>query len=72
VAEAYAKLEVVRAELAYSRSLFRKAGWPVIDMTNKSIEEAASEVLTLVAALDTSQSTERRGAGTRRKSGGRK
>src|SRR5574337_704469 len=72
VAEAYAKLEEVRAELSYSRSLFRKAGWPVIDMTNKSIEEAASEVLTLVAVLDASQPTERKGTGTRRKSGGRK
>ncbi|MDD5558944.1 pyruvate, water dikinase regulatory protein [Candidatus Methylomirabilis sp.] len=72
VAEAYAKLEEVRTELSYSRSLFRKAGWPVIDMTNKSIEEAASEVLTLVAVLDTSQPTERKGTGTRRKSGGRK
>lgn len=41
VADAYAKLEEVRAELSYSRSLFRKAGWPVIDMTSKSIEEAA-------------------------------
>jgi regulator of PEP synthase PpsR (kinase-PPPase family) len=72
VAEAYAKLEEVRAELSYSRSLFRKAGWPVIDMTSKSIEEAASEVLTLVATHDAPQSAERKGAGIRRKSGGRK
>jgi regulator of PEP synthase PpsR (kinase-PPPase family) len=46
---AYADLEQVRAEVRYSRSLFRKAAWPVIDMTNTSIEEAAAEVLALVA-----------------------
>lgn len=57
MAHAYAKLEEVRAELAYSRSLFRKAGWPVIDMTSKSIEEAASEVLALVAAPELPQPT---------------
>ncbi|MDE2058630.1 MAG: kinase/pyrophosphorylase [candidate division NC10 bacterium] len=68
VAEAYAELEKVRAELSYSRSLFRKAGWPVIDMTSKSIEEAASEVLTLIATPDAPQPTERKGAGARRKS----
>jgi len=72
VAEAYAKLEDVRVELSYSRSLFRKAGWPVIDMTSKSIEEAASEVLTLVATPEIPQPAERKGTGTRRKSGGSK
>ncbi len=72
VAEAYAKLEDVRVELSYSRSLFRKAGWPVIDMTSKSIEEAASEVLALVATPETPQPTERKGTGTHRKSRGSK
>jgi regulator of PEP synthase PpsR (kinase-PPPase family) len=51
---AYADLEQVRSELRYSRSLFRKAGWPVIDMTNKSIEEAASEVIVLIATHEAS------------------
>lgn len=46
---AYPDLEHVRSELRYSRSLFRKSGWPVIDMTNRSIEEAATEVLALMA-----------------------
>ena len=70
VAEAYAELEKVRAELAYSRLLFRKAGWPVIDMTNKSIEEAASELLTLIATPDTPPPVERKEAGARGKSKG--
>ncbi len=51
---AYADLEQVRSELRYSRSLFRKASWPVIDMTNKSIEEAASEVIALIATHEAS------------------
>src|SRR5574337_1633306 len=68
VAEAYAASEKVRTELTYSRSLFRKAGWPVIDMTNKSIEEAASELLTLVATPEATQPVEGRGADVRRKS----
>ncbi|MDE2179782.1 MAG: kinase/pyrophosphorylase [candidate division NC10 bacterium] len=71
VAEAYAASEKVRAELSYSRALFRKAGWPVIDMTSKSIEEAASELLTLVATPDASQPAERKRTGARRKSKGR-
>ncbi|CBE68574.1 putative phosphotransferase Gmet_3384 [Candidatus Methylomirabilis oxygeniifera] len=71
VAEAYAELEKVRAELSYSRSLFRKAGWPVIDMTCKSIEEAASELLTIIAPPDTPPATESKGTGARRKSRGK-
>jgi hypothetical protein len=71
VAEAYAGLEKVRAELAYSRALFRKAGWPVIDMTSKSIEEAASELLTLIGTSGAPPPEERKDTGARRKSGGR-
>lgn len=71
VAETYAEAEKVRAELAYSRSLFRKAGWPVIDMTSKSIEEAASELLVLIAAPEAVQPDERKAAGVARKRRGR-
>lgn len=71
VAAAYAELEKVRAELSYSRSLFRKAGWPVIDMTNKSIEEAASELLTIIAPPEAAQPVEPKHAGVPRKSRGR-
>ncbi len=71
VAEAYAEAEKVRAELSYSRSLFRKAGWPVIDMTSKSIEEAASELLALIATPDAAQPVDRKSAGVPRKRRGR-
>jgi len=71
VAESYAELEKVRAELTYSRSLFRKAGWPVIDMTNKSIEEAASELLTLIATPAAPPPAEQTEAGARGKRRGK-
>lgn len=44
---AYADPDYIREELGYSRRLFRKHGWPIIDVTHKSIEEAASEILAL-------------------------
>ncbi len=44
---AYADPEQIREELDYSRSLFRRFGWPVIDVTNKAIEETASEILAM-------------------------
>lgn len=43
---AYASMDYIVKELEYSQKLF--AGrWPTIDVTNKSIEETASEVLAL-------------------------
>jgi regulator of PEP synthase PpsR (kinase-PPPase family) len=53
---AYANRDHVRIELSYSRALFRKAGWPVIDMTTQSIEEAAEEVLDLVRPFEADRS----------------
>ncbi len=63
---AYADLEHVRSELRYSRSLFRKSGWPVIDMTNRSIEEAATEVLALVAPQGVAAPAAKKQGGARR------
>ncbi len=44
----YADAESIREELRYARSLIARGGWPVVDMSVKSIEEAASEILGLV------------------------
>lgn len=44
----YADYEHVREEVEYAFNIFRREGWPVVDMTNKSIEEGAGEVLGLV------------------------
>lgn len=43
----YADEEVVRAEVLDARRLYARHGFPVIDMTRKSIEEAAAAILQL-------------------------
>jgi len=45
----YADFEQVRAEVLRARRLFTQRRWPVIDVTRRSIEEAAAEILTLLA-----------------------
>lgn len=44
----YADVEKVREEVQAARRLFSKHGWPVIDVTRKSIEEAAAAILQLI------------------------
>jgi regulator of PEP synthase PpsR (kinase-PPPase family) len=45
----YANPEAVRREVEYALRIFRnQAGWPVVDVTDKPIEEIVSEILTLV------------------------
>ncbi len=44
---AYADEEQVERELAYARRLFANNGWPVIDVTRRSIEETAAAVIKL-------------------------
>ena len=38
----------IAAEVAYSRRLCAKHGWPVIDVTRKSVEETAATIISLV------------------------
>ena len=45
---AYVDQEVVSAELAFARRIFSDQGWPVIDVTRRSIEETAAAVINLV------------------------
>lgn len=45
--ESYADLDTVREEIAESRRLFAKHGWPVIDVTRRSIEETAATIIQL-------------------------
>lgn len=47
-ATAYVDLENVRGEVLKARRLFTARGWPVIDVTRRSIEETAAEVITLL------------------------
>ena len=43
----YVDLEAVNAELAFARRLFADHGWPVIDVTRRSIEETAFAIVKL-------------------------
>jgi regulator of PEP synthase PpsR (kinase-PPPase family) len=45
---AYVDQEAVAAELAYARRMFSDHGWPVIDVTRRSIEETAAAIINLV------------------------
>jgi regulator of PEP synthase PpsR (kinase-PPPase family) len=53
----YVDHEAVARELAYARRMFSENGWPVIDVTRRSIEETAAAVISLY--------NERRGVSTR-------
>ncbi len=44
----YTELERVRAEIVYARRLFAKHGWPVIDVTRRSVEETAAAIFQLL------------------------
>lgn len=43
----YIDTELVMAELAHARRLFADRGWPVIDVTRRSIEETAAAIIKL-------------------------
>ena len=45
----YVDQDSVAREVAYARRLFADNGWPVIDVTRRSIEETAAAVITLVS-----------------------
>ena len=44
----YVDEEKVKAEVAYARRIFADNGWPVIDVTRRSIEESAAAIIALV------------------------
>jgi regulator of PEP synthase PpsR (kinase-PPPase family) len=44
----YMDLEGIKQELLFAHRIFFKAGWPIIDMSYKSVEEAAQEILDLI------------------------
>ena len=49
----YVDLEAVKAELLWARRLCTRRGWPVVDVTRRSIEETAATVLQLMQAWQT-------------------
>lgn len=48
----YSSLEHVKRELNYSQNIFLKYNWPVISVTNKPIEEIASEILAIRRSIN--------------------
>lgn len=47
---AYVDAEAVREEIVRARRLFDREGWPVIDVSRRSVEETAAQVINLLAA----------------------
>lgn len=45
----YVEDEAVRAEIVYAAKLYEKHGWPVIDVSRRSVEETAAAILNLLA-----------------------
>ncbi|RYD67958.1 MAG: kinase/pyrophosphorylase [Sphingomonadales bacterium] len=43
----YIEQEAVQKEVAYARRMFADNGWPVIDVTRRSIEETAAAIITM-------------------------
>jgi [pyruvate, water dikinase]-phosphate phosphotransferase / [pyruvate, water dikinase] kinase len=50
---AYVDVERVKSEVQFARRMFADNGWPVIDVTRRSIEETASAIITLLKDRDT-------------------
>jgi [pyruvate, water dikinase]-phosphate phosphotransferase / [pyruvate, water dikinase] kinase len=48
----YATVDFVRKELLYAQHIFNRFEWPVIQVTNKPIEEIASEILAVKRRID--------------------
>src|SRR5947207_9692630 len=58
--QAYIDAHTVQQEVAYSDQLFKRASWPVVDTSLKSLEETAIEVLSLATDLPYRRSLEER------------
>ena len=41
----YTDLEKIKKEVEESKALFKKQGWPVIDVTRRSVEETAASII---------------------------
>jgi regulator of PEP synthase PpsR (kinase-PPPase family) len=50
----YSTVNFVRKELSYAQNIFDHVEWPVIQVTNKPIEEIASEILAIKRRIDKS------------------
>jgi regulator of PEP synthase PpsR (kinase-PPPase family) len=46
----YIEIESVRDEIVRARRMFERKGWPVIDVTRRSVEETAAQVINVINA----------------------
>jgi len=46
-ADAYAERSAISEELTYARQIFTRHGWPMIDVSRRSIEETAAAIVAL-------------------------
>lgn len=60
----YIETEAVRDETVRARRLFERQGWPVIDVTRRSVEETAAAVLNLLSARQAAAKTSAQGLNT--------
>jgi len=44
----YTDLNSIKKEVAESKQLFKKFGWPTIDVTRKSVEETAASIIKII------------------------
>jgi len=56
--QAYTDPRLVQQEVAYANEIFQRASWPVVDMTLKSLEEVAVEVVSLATDLPYNRTAE--------------
>lgn len=49
--QAYTDARLVQREVAYADQIFKRASWPVVDMSVKSLEEVAVEIVSLATEL---------------------
>ena len=54
--------DAVREEIVQARRLFERQGWPVIDVSRRSVEETAAAVINLMNARQSARSTLNTGA----------
>jgi regulator of PEP synthase PpsR (kinase-PPPase family) len=54
----YVNEEKVRAEVAHARRMFADNGWPVLDVTRRSIEESAAAIINLFNEREVAQAGE--------------
>jgi regulator of PEP synthase PpsR (kinase-PPPase family) len=49
--QAYTDARMIQQEVAYADTIFKRSSWPVVDMSVKSLEEVAIEVISLATDL---------------------